>query len=96
MVSDLTGLPLSNSSLLDEGTAAAEAMLMFYHARPRTLVKAGANVFLISEDVFPQTIEVLKTRAESRGIELNIFQKNKPELSDNVFGCLVQYPDKKG
>lgn len=96
MVSDLTGLPLANSSLLDEGTAAAEAMLMLFHARPRALAKAGANVFLVSEDIFPQTLEVLKTRAGSRGIELRIFSVDAFELSEKVFGCLVQYPDKKG
>jgi len=96
MVSDLTGLPLANSSLLDEGTAAAEAMLMFYHARPRTLAKAGANVFLVSKKVFPQTIEVLKTRADSAGIELQISSENDFALSEKVFGCMVQYPDKNG
>ena len=96
IVSDLTGLPLANSSLLDEGTAAAEAMLMFYHARPRALAKAGANVFLVSEKVFPQTIEVLKTRAGSRGIKLRIVAVDKIEFSENVFGCMVQYPDKNG
>jgi glycine dehydrogenase len=96
IVSDLTGLPLANSSLLDEGTAAAEAMQMFYNARPRALAKAGANVFLISKQLFPQTIEVLKTRAESRGIDLHISPENEFELSDNVFGCMIQYPDRKG
>lgn len=96
MVSDLTGLPLANSSLLDEGTAAAEAMLMFYHARPRARVKAGDNVFLISRDLFPQTIEVLKTRAKSYRIELVITDARSFELDDHVFGCLVQYPDQKG
>ncbi len=96
IVSDFTGLPLANSSLLDEGTAAAEAMLMFYHARPRALAKAGANVFFVSKQLFPQTIEVLKTRAESRGIDLLIVPENKFELSDNVFGCMIQYPDRDG
>ncbi len=96
MVSDLTGLPLANSSLLDEGTAAAEAMLMFYHARPRALVKAGANVFLVSDKIFQQTIEVLKTRAGSRGIELQITDEEHFELTDRVFGCIIQYPDKNG
>jgi len=96
IVSDLTGLPLANSSLLDEGTAAAEAMQMFYNARPRVLAKAEANVFLVSENIFPQTIEVLKTRAESRGIELHISRENKFEFSGKVFGCMVQYPDRKG
>ncbi|VAW27890.1 Glycine dehydrogenase [decarboxylating] (glycine cleavage system P protein), partial [hydrothermal vent metagenome] len=96
MVSDLTGLPLANSSLLDEGTAAAEAMLLFFHARPRALAKAGANVFLVSKELFPQTIEVLKTRAESRGIDLHISPENEFEFSDNVFGCMIQYPDRKG
>ena len=96
IVSDLTGLPLANSSLLDEGTAAAEAMQMFYNARPRVLAKAGANVFLVSENIFPQTIEVLKTRAGSRGIELRISPESQFEFSEKVFGCMVQYPDKKG
>ncbi len=96
MVSDLTGLPLANSSLLDEGTAATEAMLMFYHARPRALAKAGANVFLASDRLFPQTLEVLKTRAGSRGIDLRILPESDFEFSDKVFGCMVQYPDKNG
>jgi len=96
MVSDLTGMPLANASLLDEGTAAAEAMLMFYHARTRDKVKAGANVFLVSEDLFPQTIEVLKARAESRGIDLIICNRDSFELTDLVFGCMVQYPDQRG
>ncbi len=96
MVSDLTGLPLANSSLLDEGTAAAEAMLMFYHARPRARVKAGAHVFLASDRLFPQTLEVLKTRAGSRGIDLWILPEDDFELSDDVFGCMLQYPDRYG
>ena len=62
MVSDLTGLPIANSSLLDEGTAAAEAMLMFFNARSRSSVKSGANTFIVSEDLFPQTLDVLRTK----------------------------------
>jgi glycine dehydrogenase len=96
MISDLAGLPLANSSLLDEGTAAAEAMLMFYHARPRAKAKAGANVFLASDRLFPQTLEVLKTRAGSRGIDLCILPEAEFEFNDSVFGCMVQYPDKNG
>ncbi len=96
IVSDLTGLPLANSSLLDEGTAAAEAMLMFYHARPRAMAKAGANVFFVSNEVFSQTIDVLKTRADSSGIELRISSESEFEFSEKTFGCMVQYPDRKG
>ncbi len=96
MVSELTGMPLANASLLDEGTAAAEAMLMFFHARPRPKVKAGANRFLVSEDMFPQTIEVLKARAESRGIALEIVHRDNFSFDEDVFGCMVQYPDQKG
>jgi glycine dehydrogenase len=96
MVSDLTGMPLANSSLLDEATAAAEAMLMFYHARPRAKAKAGANVFMVSEDLFPQTIDVLKTRAESIGIELVIVNREEFQFDEKVFGAIVQYPDQKG
>ena len=96
MIADLTGLPLANSSLLDEGTAAAEAMLMFFHARPRALAKAGANVFLVSKNLFPQTIDVLKTRAGSNHIELRIQDHNDFELDEKVFGCMVQYPNQNG
>ena len=96
MISDLTGMPIANSSLLDEGTAAAEAMLMFYNSRPRALVKSNANVFLVSENIFPQTLAVLKTRAESKHIELKLTSCNDFEFADNVFGCMIQYPDHKG
>jgi len=96
LVSELTAMPLANASLLDEGTAAAEAMLMFYGARPRAQVKAGANKFLVSEGMFPQTIEVLKARAESREIKLIIIERDDFEFTDDVFGCMVQYPVQNG
>ncbi len=96
MISDLTGLPIANSSLLDEGTAAAEAMLMFYNTRSRASVKNNANVFLVSENMFPQTLAVLKTRAESKDIELQIINCKDFEFTDKVFGCMIQYPDQKG
>jgi len=96
MVSDLTGMPIANASLLDEGTAAAEAMLMLYASRPRTMVKSEANIFLVSEGLFPQSIEVLKARAESKGIELVITNRDSFRLTEKVFGCMVQYPDQKG
>lgn len=96
MISDLTGMPLANSSLLDEGTAAAEAMLMFYHARPRAKAKVGANVFMVSENLFPQTIDVLKTRAASNNIELVITGCDEVNFNENVFGCIFQYPNQKG
>ncbi|NOX65646.1 MAG: glycine dehydrogenase (aminomethyl-transferring), partial [Chlorobi bacterium] len=94
VISDLTALPLTNASLLDEATAAAEAMLMFYHSRKRD--KKQANTFLVGDDVFPQTIDVLKTRSEPLGIELKISSPDKFELTDNVFGLLVQYPNQDG
>ncbi len=96
MISELTGLPIANSSLLDEGTAAAEAMLMFYNSRPRALVKNNANVFYVSENMFPQTLAVLKTRAMSKDIELRITSCDDFVLSEEVFGCMIQYPDQKG
>jgi len=96
MISDLTGLPIANSSLLDEGTAAAEAMLMFFNSRPRASVKNNADVFLVSENMFPQTLAVLKTRAESKDIILKITSCNDFEFTDKVFGCMIQYPDQKG
>lgn len=96
MVSDLTGLPIANSSLLDEATAAAEAMLMFYNSRSRASVKNNTNLFLISENMFPQTLAVLKTRAESKGITLKITACDNFIFTDNVFGCMIQYPDQYG
>ncbi len=96
MISDLTGMPIANSSLLDEGTAAAEAMLMFYNSRPRASVKNNANVFLVSENMFPQTLAVLKTRAESKDIELRISKCEDFTFDEKVFGCMIQYPDQFG
>ncbi|MCO6473601.1 MAG: aminomethyl-transferring glycine dehydrogenase [Melioribacteraceae bacterium] len=94
MVCDLTGLPLANASLLDEGTAAAEAMLMFYSLRKKE--KQNSLKFFVEENVFPQTIDVLKTRAKPFGIELIIDSYSNVKLSGDFFGLLVQYPDKYG
>jgi len=88
MVIDLTGMEIANASLLDEGTAAAEAMFMQYSLRKNT----GAKVFFVSEEVFPQTIDILKTRSEPYGIELQIGDHRTVELNENMFGAIVQYP----
>jgi glycine dehydrogenase len=96
MIADLTGLPIANASLLDEGTAAAEAMIMLYNARPRNVAKRGANGFLVSENLFPQTIAVLKNRANPLGIELIIGDHESFKFSDKIFGAIVQYPDQFG
>ena len=97
MVSDLTGLPIANASLLDEGTAAAEAMHMFY-AEKNKRAKPGdeANEFFVSNKVFPQTIDVLKTRALPHGIQLVIGDWKSYNFSEKTFGVLLQYPDKEG
>ena len=92
MVSDLTGLPLANSSLLDEGTAAAEAMLMFFNATR----DPNKKTFLVSSKSHPQTIDILKTRSEPLGIELKISDHNRFEFNESVFGVLIQYPDTEG
>ncbi len=94
MVCDLTSLPLANASLLDEATAAAEAMTMFFNARKGN--KKNANVFLVADDVYPQTLDVITGRAEPRGIEIRIGKTEKFELTDDVFGILVQYPNGNG
>ncbi|MBT3180093.1 MAG: aminomethyl-transferring glycine dehydrogenase [Candidatus Marinimicrobia bacterium] len=92
MVSDLTGLPLANASLLDEGTAAAEAMIMFFNHTRDT----KRNTFLISDTCHPQTIEILKTRAEPIGINLIIQNHSSFIFNDSIFGSLIQYPDTNG
>ncbi|MFC1784016.1 aminomethyl-transferring glycine dehydrogenase [Candidatus Neomarinimicrobiota bacterium] len=92
MISDLTGLPLANASLLDEATASAEAMAMFF----REVKDNNHNVFFVSEFCHPQTIDVLKTRSAPFGIELIIGDHQSFEFNDNVFGALVQYPASDG
>ena len=92
VVSDLTGLPIANSSLLDEGTAAAEAMAMFFCATN----EADKNTFLVSDVCHPQTIDVLKTRSEPLGITLKILNHDSFVFDETVFGALVQYPDTEG
>jgi glycine dehydrogenase len=96
MISDLTALPIANSSLLDEATAAVEAMFMFYNARSREKQKSGANKFFVSEDLFPQTVHVLKTRAAVLDIELVIGKHEEVVFTDEFFGAMVQYPNQWG
>jgi len=94
VVVDLTGLEVANASLLDEGTSAAEAMHMLFAARKPQ--KKNANKFFVSEECFPQTIDILKTRSEPLGIELVIGDHRKLELTDDIFAILVQYPSGSG
>jgi glycine dehydrogenase len=96
MVCNLTGLDIANASLLDEATAAAEAMTMFYHSRSRQAVKNGVNRFIVDQNTFPQTISVLKTRANAFGIELSIADIFSVPFTNDVFGILVQYPNSNG
>ena len=97
MVSDLTGLPIANASLLDEGTAAAEAMHMFY-AEKNKRAKAGeeADEFFVDQHVFSQTFDVLQTRALPQGIRLVSGDWRTYEFSEKTFGVLLQYPDAQG
>lgn len=94
MVSDLTGLPIANASLLDEATAAVEAMMMFFNAREKN--KQSALKFFVDKNCFPQTINTLKNRAISFNIELVIEDFAKVSIDENFFGALVQYPNVNG
>lgn len=96
MVSDLTGLPIANASLLDEATAAGEAMSMLWATRSKAKVDTGANKFLVADHCFTQTIDVLKTRALPLGIELVIGDWQKTDVSQGFFGTLVQFPTASG
>lgn len=96
MVCDLTGMPLANASLLDESTAAAEAMAMVQAAMPRAKAKSGANRFLVDAAVFPQTLALLKTRSKYLGIELEVVPRGEMIFDPMIFGVLLQYPDVKG
>ena len=95
-VSDFTGMPLANASLLDEATAAAEAITMAYGLRSRDKVKAGAKLAFNDENIFPQTLAVIRTRAYSQGIELEVGDFATTQLTDKHFVALVQYPNANG
>ncbi len=91
MVSDLAGLEVANASLLDEGTAAAEAMALCHAA-----AKGNRSRFLVADDVFPQTVDVVRTRARARGWSVEVGRPDEWEMGDDVFGMLVQYPSADG
>ena len=92
----LTGMQIGNCSLLDEGTAAAEAMLMMFALRSREAVKEGRNQLFVDRNIFPQTLDLLLTRSEPFGIELIVDDFNEYEFSGMEFGAIVQYPAADG
>lgn len=96
MIADLTGMPLANASMLDEATAAAEMMLMFFNSRKREAVKNGVNKFFVSNDVFPQTLAVIQTNAHPQGIEVVTGDPEKMVIDETFFGIMVQYPGSWG
>lgn len=96
MVCDLTGMQLANASLLDESTAAAEAMTMLFDVRSRQQKKKGALKFFVSEEVLPQTLSLLMTRSRPLGIELVVGNHGDFDFSSGFYGALLQYPGKYG
>jgi len=96
MIIELTGMQIANASLLDESTAAAEAMIMMFNARARSAVKAGANKFFVDHDIFLQTLDVITTRSEPLGIQLVKGNYEKTVFDETFFGAFVQYPAASG
>ena len=96
MVSDLTGMELANASLLDESTAAAEAMTLLFDVRDRAQKKGEVVKFFVSEEILPQTLSLLETRAIPLGIELVVGDHKEFSFSNEFYGALVQYPGKYG
>jgi glycine dehydrogenase len=96
MICDLTGMELANASLLDEATAAAEAMALLFDVRERAKKKAKANKFFVSHEVLPQTVALLETRATPIGIELVFGNHEDFDFEADYFGAILQYPGKFG
>ena len=96
MITDLTGMEIANASLLDESTAAAEAMSLLYAVRERDQKKAGISKFFVSENILPQTLALLETRATPIGIELVIGKEEEFDFSEDYFAAILQYPGKYG
>ena len=96
MVCELTGMEMANASLLDEATAAAEAMTMLFNSRSRKAANSGVNRFVVSDGVFPQTWAVLHSRAVHLGIDIEQRPDSDLDLDDSTFGLFLQYPDDRG
>jgi len=96
MICDLTKMDLANASLLDEGTAAAEAMIMLFNNRNKDKKLNDFNCFYVDKNIYPQTLSVLQTRANPLGIKLIIENVNEVDLNKNIFGGIFQYPGKNG
>ena len=96
MVIELTGMEIANASLLDEGTAAAEAMALLFDVRSRDQKKNNVCKFFVSEEILPQTLSVLKTRSEPIGVELVIGNHENFDFSTEFYGAILQYPGKFG
>ena len=96
MISSLTGFPLANCSMLDDATAAAEAMRMMFNLRGRAMVQSGYDKLFVDEDIFPQVLSVLQTRANPLGIKVVTGDWRKVNLADRFFGAIVQYPAADG
>ena len=96
MVMELTGMEIANASLLDEGTAAAEAMALLYDVRTRDQKKNNTCKFFVSEEILPQTLSVLQTRSTPIGVELVIGNHETFDFSSDFFGAILQYPGKFG
>ncbi len=96
VVTDLTGMELANASLLDESTAAAEAMTMLFDVRERAQKKSGVLKFFVSEEILPQTLSLLQTRATPLGIDLVVGNHQDFEFTPDFYGALLQYPGKHG
>ena len=92
IICDLTGMELSNASLLDESTSAAEAMTMLYSSRSREQKKENVKKFFVSNDALAQTISLIETRAEPLGIEVVIGKLDEFNFSNDFYGCFMQYP----
>ena len=96
MVTDLTGMEVANASLLDEATAAAEAMTLLYRVRKNRIPAGERGLFLVSDRCLPQTIDVLRLRAEPLGIDLHVCPLASMSFEARVFGVLLQFPDESG
>jgi glycine dehydrogenase len=95
-VIELTGMEIANASLLDEGTAAAEAMALLFDVRTRDQKKNNVNKFFVSEEILPQTLSVLQTRSTPIGVELVIGNHEEFDFSEGFYGAILQYPGKFG